>query len=106
MQLARDFLAIFSKNPKYLEPRVQIQPRSIQKQIIRRLAAPSEADIAQRRDLAFLVLAGLFLGTMGMLNILGLTRFLTLGTIGQWPIVVGDRRAALSDHLSLHRPHQ
>ena len=24
---------------------------------------------------------------MGMLNILGLTRFLTLGTIGQWPIV-------------------
>ena len=23
-----------------------------------------------------------------MLNILGLTRFLTLGTIGQWPIVV------------------
>ena len=25
---------------------------------------------------------------MGMLNILGLTRFLTLGTIGQWPIVV------------------
>ena len=30
---------------------------------------------------------------MGMLNILGLTRFLTLGTIGQWPIVV-DRSAA------------
>jgi len=29
-----------------------------------------------RRDLATLVLAGLFLGTMGMLNILGLTRVL------------------------------
>jgi uncharacterized PurR-regulated membrane protein YhhQ (DUF165 family) len=42
----------------------------------------------QRRDLAFLVLAGLFLGTMGMLNILGLTRFLTLGSIAGWPIVV------------------
>jgi uncharacterized integral membrane protein (TIGR00697 family) len=33
-------------------------------------------------------LAGLFLGTMGMLNILGLTRFLQLGSIGSWPIVV------------------
>ena len=32
-----------------------------------------------RRELAFLVLAGLFLGTMGMLNILGLTRFLQIG---------------------------
>jgi len=52
------------------------------------LAIPSEADISRRRDLAFLILAGLFLGTMGMLNILGLTRFLTLGRIGQWPIVV------------------
>ncbi|MFM8975170.1 MAG: VUT family protein, partial [Vulcanococcus sp.] len=38
--------------------------------------------------MAFLVLAGLFLGTMGMLNILGLTRFLQLGQIGSWPVVV------------------
>ena len=44
--------------------------------------------LQQHRDLAFLVLAGIFLGTMGMLNILGLTRFLQLGTIGSWPIVV------------------
>jgi uncharacterized integral membrane protein (TIGR00697 family) len=44
--------------------------------------------IKQRRDLAFLVLSGLFLGTMSMLNILGLTRFLQLGSIGSWPIVV------------------
>lgn len=44
--------------------------------------------LANRRDLAFLVLAGIFLGTMGMLNILGLTRFLSLGSIGGWPIVV------------------
>ena len=44
--------------------------------------------LQQRRDLTFLVLAGIFLGTMGMLNILGLTRFLQLGTIGSWPIVV------------------
>ena len=41
-----------------------------------------------RRDSTFLVLAGLFLGTLGMLNILGLTRFLQLGHIGAWPIVV------------------
>jgi len=47
-----------------------------------------DASIQARRDLAFLVLAGLFLGTLGMLNILGLTRFLELGHIGSWPIVV------------------
>ena len=44
--------------------------------------------IQARRDLVFLVLAGLFLGTLGMLNILGLTRFLQLGQIGPWPMVV------------------
>jgi len=44
--------------------------------------------LQQRRDLAFLVLSGLFLGTMAMLNILGLTRFLQLGSIGPWPVVV------------------
>jgi len=44
--------------------------------------------LQQRRDLAFLVLAGIFLGTMCMLNILGPTRFLQLGSIGTWPIVV------------------
>lgn len=49
---------------------------------------PINATLQQRRDLCFLVLAGLFLGTLGMLNILGLTRFLDLGHIGSWPIVV------------------
>ena len=44
--------------------------------------------LQNRRDLAYMVLAGLFLGTMGMLNILGLTRFLSLGSIGGWPVVV------------------
>ncbi len=44
--------------------------------------------VQERRQLAFLVLAGLFLGTMGMLNILGLTRFLSLGSIGSFPIIV------------------
>ncbi|MEB3265843.1 MAG: queuosine precursor transporter [Cyanobacteriota bacterium] len=45
-------------------------------------------ELQQRRELVFLVLAGLFLGTMGMLNILGLTRFLHLGSIAGWPVVV------------------
>jgi uncharacterized integral membrane protein (TIGR00697 family) len=44
--------------------------------------------VEERRELAFLVLAGLFLGTMGMLNILGLTRFVSLGSLGGLPLVV------------------
>ena len=48
----------------------------------------STSALERRRELAFMVLAGLFLGTMGMLNILGLTRFLQLGRIGSWPVVV------------------
>ena len=47
-----------------------------------------DSALQQRREFCFLVLAGLFLGTLGMLNILGLTRFLELGHIGSWPIVV------------------
>ena len=47
-----------------------------------------DPELQQRREFCFLVLAGLFLGTLGMLNILGLTRFLELGHIGSWPIVV------------------
>ena len=47
-----------------------------------------DSNLQARRDGVFLVLAGLFLGTLGMLNILGLTRFLQLGSIGGWPIVV------------------
>ncbi|RZO15334.1 queuosine precursor transporter [Synechococcus sp. UW105] len=48
----------------------------------------TSSSLQARRDLVFLVLVGLFLGTLGMLNILGLTRFLALGHIGSWPIVV------------------
>ena len=44
--------------------------------------------LQERRDLTFLLLSGLFLGTMAMLNILGLTRFVTLGSIGGWPLIV------------------
>ncbi|MGF1458967.1 MAG: queuosine precursor transporter [Leptolyngbyaceae cyanobacterium] len=34
--------------------------------------------IQERRSLVFLILSGLFLGTLGMLNILGISRFVTL----------------------------
>ena len=47
-----------------------------------------QSALQARRDGVFLLLAGLFLGTLGMLNILGLTRFLNLGQIGPWPVVV------------------
>ena len=52
------------------------------------MLAAMNASIQARRDFVFLALVGLFLGTLGMLNILGLTRFLELGHIGSWPIVV------------------
>jgi len=38
-------------------------------------------EIAQRRERVFLVLAGLFLGTLAMLNILGISRFIKLFTL-------------------------
>jgi len=42
------------------------------------LPALSEAVLHDRRERVFLVLAGLFLGTLAMLNILGITRFIKL----------------------------
>ncbi|RMD66246.1 MAG: VUT family protein, partial [Planctomycetota bacterium] len=42
------------------------------------MPALSPAQLHQRRERVFLVLAGLFLGTLAMLNILGVTRFLNL----------------------------
>ena len=41
------------------------------------------AVIQQRRDNVFLILAGLFLGTLSMLNILGISRFIKLFSIGE-----------------------
>ena len=42
------------------------------------LPALSEAQLHRRRESVFLLFAGLFLGTLAMLNILGITRFLDL----------------------------
>ncbi len=41
----------------------------------------SPARLHERRERVFLVLAGLFLGTLAMLNILGISRFLVLGGV-------------------------
>ena len=38
----------------------------------------SAARVHERRERVFLVLAGVFLGTLAMLNILGITRFIDL----------------------------
>ncbi len=44
------------------------------------LAPLPERVIQRRRERVFLVLAGLFLGTLAMLNILGITRFIAIGS--------------------------
>ena len=44
--------------------------------------------LRERRERVFLVLAGLFLGTLAMLNILGISRFIELGSIGSWEFAV------------------
>jgi queuosine precursor transporter len=42
----------------------------------------SPVKLHERRERVFLILSGLFLGTLAMLNILGITRFLVLGSWG------------------------
>lgn len=43
--------------------------------------------IAHRRELVFIILSGIFLGTLAMLNILGLSRQIDLSfSIGQWEV--------------------
>jgi uncharacterized integral membrane protein (TIGR00697 family) len=55
-------------------------------------AIPSNLDsslIAKRREVVFIALAGLFLTTLGLLNVLGLTRILDFSfSIGSWHIPV------------------
>lgn len=41
-----------------------------------------------RREVVFLVLSGLFLGTLGMLNILGISRFVNVFTWGDFAVTV------------------
>ena len=72
---------------------------------------PIEAsELHARRERVFLLFAGLFLGSMAMLNILGVTRFLDLfetTTSGGIPMVLRRGRSVpLSDDVSVHRLHQ
>ena len=49
---------------------------------------PIEAShLHARRERVFLVFAGIFLGTLAMLNILGISRFIKLASFpdGRWP---------------------
>lgn len=48
---------------------------------------PNPAQLHERRERVFLVLAGLFLGTLAMLNILGISRFIVLAS---WGTVDGE----------------
>jgi hypothetical protein len=53
------------------------------------LAAPTVPDhIENRRAVVFLVLSGLFLGTLGMLNILGISRFVNIFIWGDISVTV------------------
>ncbi|HIK45273.1 MAG TPA: queuosine precursor transporter [Leptolyngbyaceae cyanobacterium M65_K2018_010] len=44
--------------------------------------------IRSRREVVFLILSGLFLGTLGMLNILGISRFVNVFTWGDFAVTV------------------
>ena len=76
---------------------------------------PIEASpLHARRERVFLVLSGLFLGTLAMLNILGISRFIPLfstgeqGGFGQWgaptemTFAVAVGVLPVSYHLSVH----
>ncbi len=54
------------------------EPLPSQQHAYNDLPALSEARLHERRERVFLVFAGIFLGSLAMLNILGITRFLNL----------------------------
>ena len=60
----------------------------------------TEIQLHERRERVFLVLAGLFLGTLAMLNILGISRFILLATWGNV-----DNKAAFVWGTTLDDPH-
>ncbi len=57
------------------------------------LAALDEAALYRRREGVFLVLAGLFLASLAMLNILGISRFIKLG---EWTMGSGEDALVLT----------
>jgi uncharacterized integral membrane protein (TIGR00697 family) len=63
-------------------------PTTLQEPAVRADIAPVNPAIAERRTIVLLVLSGLFLGTLGMLNILGISRFVTVFTWGNFAVTV------------------
>ena len=62
-----------------------------------------------RRQRVFLILSGIFLVTLALLNVLGISRFLDLSfsLFGvQIPMVVAIGVLALPRHFYVYRPHQ
>lgn len=51
-------------------------------QLFKNTGQAPEAVLHRRRERVFLVMAGLFLGTLAMLNILGISRFVVLASMG------------------------
>src|SRR5579872_2265861 len=51
------------------------------------LFTDSPSQLERRREVVFMILAGVFLGTLSIINILGLTRFIDLSfSIGNWTV--------------------
>lgn len=50
--------------------------------------SPSQEELTERRAIVLLILAGLFLGTLGMLNILGISRFVKIFTWNDLSVTV------------------
>lgn len=64
-------------------------PTSIEESISTEISSSLPDDcIQERRAIVFLVLTGLFLGTLGMLNILGISRFVKLFTWHDFAVTV------------------
>lgn len=61
---------------------------SIQDPVFESATDPVPEHIHERRTIVFLVLSGLFLGTLGMLNILGISRFVQIFTWNGFTVTV------------------
>ncbi len=61
---------------------------SLEESVVLMETAPVSRAIADRRAWVLMLLSGLFLGTLGMLNILGISRFITLFTWGDFAVTV------------------
>jgi hypothetical protein len=68
--------SVEAKGARVNERRIELLPS--EQYPFEGLPTLDEASLQERRQLVFLILSGLFLGTLAMLNILGVTRFIDL----------------------------